>query len=59
MTENKNWVCPCNGCKKARKQAFQEIEALMEKWKPDVNLAYHEIFMKINSELYPPKKEKK
>lgn len=55
----KNWICPCNGCKKARRQAFEEIEELMEKWKPDVHLAYHEIFMKINGELHPPKKEKK
>ena len=22
---NKKWFCPCNGCKKARKQAFAEV----------------------------------
>jgi len=25
-TDNKKgWLCPCNGCKKARKQAFAEV----------------------------------
>jgi hypothetical protein len=25
-TDNKkSWLCPCNGCKKARKQAFAEV----------------------------------
>ena len=23
--ERGNWVCPCTGCQKARKQAFEEI----------------------------------
>ena len=25
-----NWVCPCNGCKKARKQAFDEVMELID-----------------------------
>lgn len=25
-----NWICPCNGCKKARKQAFDEIIAILD-----------------------------
>jgi hypothetical protein len=59
MTENKNWICPCNGCKKARRQAFQEIEAILENNKGDMLFAWHEVAVKINQELHPPKKEKK
>jgi len=29
-SNNKNWVCPCNGCKKARKQAFDEVMKLID-----------------------------
>lgn len=26
-----NWKCPCNGCKKARKQALQEVHDILYK----------------------------
>jgi hypothetical protein len=26
----KTWMCPCNGCKKARKQAFDEVMKLID-----------------------------
>lgn len=58
MSEKK-WVCPCNGCKAARKQAFQEIEAILENNKGDMLFAWHEVAVKINQELHPPKKDKK
>jgi len=25
-----NWVCPCNGCKKARQQAFDEVLSILD-----------------------------
>lgn len=25
-----NWVCPCNGCKKARQQAFDDILKVLD-----------------------------
>jgi hypothetical protein len=25
-----NWVCPCTGCKKARKQAFAEVLEIID-----------------------------
>ena len=25
IDNKKNWICPCNGCKKARQQAFAEV----------------------------------
>jgi hypothetical protein len=28
--QRSNWVCPCNGCKKAKQQAFQEILDIIE-----------------------------
>lgn len=28
--ERGNWICPCNGCKKARKQAFQEVVDILD-----------------------------
>jgi len=28
--KSKSWVCPCNGCKKARKQAFDEVMKLID-----------------------------
>jgi tRNA(Ile)-lysidine synthase TilS/MesJ len=28
--EKKDWICPCNGCKKARKQAFDEIMKVID-----------------------------
>lgn len=59
MTENKNWICPCNGCKKARKQAFEEIEVILENNKGDMLFAWHQVSVKINQELHPPKKDKK
>jgi hypothetical protein len=52
------WICPCNGCKKARLQAFKEIEEIYEKWKGDMNLTWFEVNQHINKELYP-KKDKK
>ncbi len=27
MTE---WICPCNGCKKARTQAFEEVLQILD-----------------------------
>jgi hypothetical protein len=30
-----NWVCPCGGCKKARKQAFAEVIDILDS-SPDV-----------------------
>jgi len=29
-SNSKDWVCPCNGCKKARKQAFDEVMKLID-----------------------------
>jgi len=29
-SNSKDWACPCNGCKKARKQAFDEIMKLID-----------------------------
>jgi hypothetical protein len=29
-SNNKNWICPCNGCKKARLQAFAEVFAIAD-----------------------------
>jgi len=29
-SNNKDWACPCNGCKKARKQAFDEVMKLID-----------------------------
>lgn len=26
----KGWVCPCTGCKKARKQAFSEVRQIID-----------------------------
>jgi hypothetical protein len=28
--KSKSWICPCNGCKKARKQAFDEVMELID-----------------------------
>lgn len=53
---DKNWICPCNGCKKARKQALQEIQDLIDKWSPDAHLTLHEIVLKVRSELETKKK---
>lgn len=25
-----NWVCPCSGCQKARKQAFMEVLEILD-----------------------------
>ena len=59
MTENKSWVCPCNGCKKARRQAFQEIEDALNKWGDDINLSWFEVSTKVREELHPKKEKKK
>lgn len=45
-----NWVCPCGGCKKARKQAYDEVmeilfennELIYNAWR--VSQKYHEEF---------------
>ena len=29
-SKSKDWICPCNGCKKARKQAFDEVMKLID-----------------------------
>lgn len=29
-SNNTSWVCPCNGCKKAKQQAYQEILNIIE-----------------------------
>ena len=29
-SNNKDWACPCNGCKKALKQAFEEVIMLLD-----------------------------
>lgn len=29
-SSNSSWICPCNGCKKARKQAFDEVMKLID-----------------------------
>lgn len=34
----KTWHCPCNGCKKARKQALQEVHDILYK---DRDIAYN------------------
>ena len=28
--ERGDWVCPCNGCKKARKKAFKEVIDILD-----------------------------
>lgn len=25
-----DWICPCNGCKKARKRAFKEVAEILD-----------------------------
>lgn len=27
--ERGNWQCPCNGCKKSRKQALEQVQAIL------------------------------
>jgi hypothetical protein len=29
-SQKSNWLCPCNGCVKARKQAFKEVADILE-----------------------------
>lgn len=52
-----NWVCPCSGCGKARKQVFEEILAIMNS---DNDYAYHDYLIreKFRNE-YPAKSIKK
>jgi predicted RNA-binding protein YlxR (DUF448 family) len=52
-----NWVCPCSGCKKARKQAFDEILDIINK---DHDYPYHDYLIreKLRNE-YPAKPIKK
>lgn len=30
LYDKKHWTCPCNGCKKARKQALDEVMELID-----------------------------
>jgi hypothetical protein len=30
MLPKTDWICPCNGCKKARQQAFNEILKILD-----------------------------
>lgn len=29
-TSKSSWACPCNGCKKARQQAFKEVADILD-----------------------------
>lgn len=49
------WVCPCNGCKRARKEAFQEILDILESG-GDAYFRMHSVYEHIRKEL-PKKKE--
>lgn len=54
---DKEWVCPCTGCQKARKKAFREVEQILEKYQGDMLFAWHEVSMLVKKELNPPKKK--
>jgi hypothetical protein len=30
ISQNNNWICPCNGCAKARRQALKEVADILE-----------------------------
>jgi predicted RNA-binding protein YlxR (DUF448 family) len=53
-----NWVCPCSGCKKARKQAFDEILEILDQEPYDILHNVHLLREKIRDE-YPTKPIKK
>ena len=52
----KNWICPCNGCKKARNTALLEIKEIANKYLYDAPFALHMIFEHIRNETGTKKK---
>lgn len=49
------WICPCNGCKRARKEAFEEILQILDGG-GDAYFRIHDIREHIRKE-FPKKKE--
>lgn len=56
---DKNWICPCNGCKKARKQTLLEVREILDKNLYDASYALHLVYELIRKETQPPKKAEK
>ena len=56
---NKSWVCPCNGCAKARKQALIEVRQLADEYINDSPFALHMIYDHIRKETGTDKNAKK
>lgn len=55
---DKNWICPCNGCKKARKQTLLEVREILDKNLYDASFAVHLVYEKIRNEALPKDKKK-
>ena len=47
--ERGDWICPCNGCKKARKFALNQVLELLDD--KDIMYAWHETIMFVRKEL--------